>query len=334
MKQTLRAAALVAVLGLGATAVSAQQPLRIAELSIAYSAITHVADMFGFVKTSGAPVTIMPVQAGPNATAQLRSPSGAELATIAVTPVVSLVGAGQEPIILATTITSNSQVRLVTYEKNGITSDPKTLRGKKIGRVRNTVGEIYLSRLLDRASLKASDVTLVDGLPSDLVNLLVSGAIDAAALWDPFVVTAERHYRAQLDKKAVPDRGKALVFVDKTLYTLAFNVVTTREKLKGNEEAVKNYLRALIKAEEVFAESPSEAQAKLESWLNLQSGDLGHFMRTTRFKVELDVAQMKTWLDEEMTWLKSVQDVKSSPTDMSRFIDASLLQSVDSSRVR
>jgi len=199
--------------------------------------------------------------------------------------------------------------------------------------VRNTVGEIYLSRLLEKGGLKDADVTLVDGRPADLMNLLVKGDIDAAALWDPFVPQAKRSYEEQLAKKAVSDRGTTTIIVDKSLYTLAFNIVTTKEKLESNKAAVEGVIRALIKAEDYIRKDPAGAQTKLEAWLNLQAGDLDHFMQTTSFKVELNVPQMKQWLAGELAWLKGVQDVKDTRTDMAPFIDASFLKSIDSTRV-
>lgn len=335
MKLSSRITVLCAALVLTAPVSHAQtRETRMAELSIAYSAVTRIAEILGFLKAEHAPIIIVPVQAGPDAVGQLRSPTGSQLATIAVTPVVTLIGAGEHPIVLATTLTSDQQVQLVTFAGNGITDDPKSLRGKKIGRVRNTVGEIYLSRLLEKGGLKASDVELVHGLPADLVNLLVRGELDAAALWDPFPSQVKRRYTDQTGKGQVKDRGEMRVFIDKSLYTLAFNIVTTKQKLVGNEEAVKGLLRALIKVEHHFKTAPHDAQIKLEGWLGLPMGDLDHFMRTTSFRVELDTGRMKQWLGEEMTWLKSVQEVKVSPVDMSPFVDSSLLQAVAPDRVK
>ena len=307
--------------------------LTVAELPISYGAVSHLANELGYYTEEGVTMTVNSVPAGPDVVASLRSPSGAGFGTIAVTPVVTLIGAGENPIVLATTLTSNEQVQLVTFAKTGITEDPKTLKGKKIGRVRNTVGEIYLSRLLEKGGLKDADVTLVDGRPADLMNLLVKGDIDAAALWDPFVPQAKRSYEEQLAKKAVSDRGTTTIIVDKSLYTLAFNIVTTKEKLESNKAAVEGVIRALIKAEDYIRKDPAGAQTKLEAWLNLQAGDLDHFMQTTSFKVELNVPQMKQWLAGELAWLKGVQDVKDTRTDMAPFIDASFLKSIDSTRV-
>jgi len=330
---TIAISASLALTGISAREAAAQKALQMAELSISYSAVTHLAEMLGYIRSENALVTIMPVAAGPDAVSALRSRAGTELATIAVTPVVTLIASGQQPVVLATTILSDQQVQLVTFSETGITAEPSTLRARRIGRVRNTVGEIYLSRLLAKANLAPKDVTLIDGKPADLVNLLIRGDIDAAVLWDPFVATAKRAYRNQVERRVVRDRGAIKVFVDPKLYTLAFNVVSTKQKLAGNEAAVENLLRALIRTEEYMRRNPSDAQQRLEAWLNLQPGDLDHFMHTTSFKVGLNVPQMKKWLSEELAWLGTVQDVRDPPTDMSPFVDPSPLFAVDPSRV-
>jgi sulfonate transport system substrate-binding protein len=323
----IQTAALCAALVVSGAALAA--PVKMAELSIAYSALSRIAAILGFIDSEKADVEILPVLMGPDAVGQLRSPAGAQLATIAVTPVVTMIGAGADPVVLATTLTSKRQVQLVTFEHTGITDDPKTLRGKRIGRVRNTVGEIYLTRLLERSGLRQSDVELVHASPSDLVNLLVRSDLHAAVLWDPFPVHVKRRY-GQSGKNELDVR----VFIDESLYTLAFNIVSTKAKLRGNEESVKRLLLALLKAEGHFRKEPHDAQIKLEGWLGLSMGDLDHFMRTTNFRVELDQSRMERWLVEEMTWLKSVDTVKHAPLNMAPYIDASFLRAVAPDRVR
>ncbi len=307
--------------------------LRLAELPVSPSAVTHIAKELGYYMEEDVAVFIESVAAGPDVMTTLRSPAGAQLGTIAVTPVVSLIAAGEHPIVLATTILSNEHVRLVSFSDTGITEDPQTLKGKRIGRVRNTIGEIYLSRLLQKGGLSESDIDLIDGRPADLRNLLIRGDIDAAVLWDPFVFQVDRLYQEQKNKKLVEDRGSTVIYVDPDLYTLAYNIVTTKEKMVDNENEIKKFLQAVIKAGEYIQNNPHEAQQYLESWLGLETGDLNYFMKTTNFDVHLNTATMNRWLKEEFEWLKTVQTTKEEPSNFSQFIDGSILFTIDESRV-
>ena len=309
--------------------------LRFVQLPISYSAVTQIAEIEGYFKAEGLDYQLISVPAGPDIVTALRGGGGAaaDVGGIAITPVVTMIGAGDQPVILATTLTSNRQAKLVTYAKNGITADPSTLKGKRIGVVRNTVGEIYLSRLLKKAGLGSADVTLVNGRPADLRSLLLRGDVDGAILWDPFVVQADREYRRLLAEGKTAPRGDPIVLVDPTLYTLAFNIVTTRSKLAERREALLKMLRAAIKAEAYMRENPKQAQASLEKWLNLEPGDLGDFFATTEFRVQLNVPLVKQWCKEELEWLREGRPDTKIPEDLSPFVDASLLRSIDPGRV-
>lgn len=68
--------------------------------------------------------------------------------------------------------------------------------------------------------------------------------------------------------------GGPCVRVDPDLHTLAFNIVTTREKLERHREALTRMLRALVAAEAEIAADPKALQAETEKWLGLDAGDL------------------------------------------------------------
>lgn len=299
--------------------------LRFAQLPISYSAVTHLAEDLDSYQDVLRYVT-QSVPAGPDVVAALRNrgPGGAHAGGIAVTPVITMIAAGETPVVLATTLRSNQRVRLVTFSGRGITDDPGTLRGKRVGVVLNTVGDIYLDRLLQSGGLARDEVTLVNGRPADLRNLLLNGELDAAVLWDPFVTQAVRLYNAREDKTL----GEIEVLLDPALYDLAFNIVTTRDRVAEKREELKKLIAASAAAGQFMQGSPAEAQSRLETWLGLESGDLDHFMGTTSFEVYLDAEQMKQWMKEELMWLQGRRPEIEIPADFSPYVDESLLLEV------
>ena len=313
-----------------------KEQFKFAELPISYSAVTHLADALGYCKQEDLNYFTQSVPAGPDVVAALRNTgsSGANAGGIAVTPVITMIAAGDQPVVLATTIISDQQVRLVTFANTGITSDPTTLRGKRIGVVRNTNGDIYLSRLLKKGGLTEKDVVLVNGRPSDLRNLLLDGSLDAAALWDPFVAQAVRMYGQNVAKDASRNRGEPLLLVDKGLHTLAFNIVTTKAQLQNRRADLVRLLKAAVAGGQFIDRDKKQSQAMLEKWLDLQSGDLDFFMTTTQFGVQLDVPQMKEWMKGELEWLKTSQPDAKVPSDLSSYIDGSLLKEVNAALVK
>jgi len=304
---------------------------RYAELPISYSAVTHVADSLGYAKAQGLNYFVISVPAGPDVVASLRNagPSGAYAGGIAVTPVITMIAADAHPVILGTTLDSDQQVQVVTFSRTGITKDAASLRGKRVGVVRNTVGDIYLSRWLAQAGAHESDLVVVDGRPGDLRSLLVDGALDAAILWDPFVAQSVQRYKERVAKDPSRNRGDPVVLVDPTMYHLAFNIVTTRDYLQSKRSEMMALLRASISAADYVNSDPHRSQIPLEKWLTLDGGDLDHFMKTTQFKVHLDVPRMKDWMRTELEWLRSKQPDTKIPADFSQFIDTSLLKSIN-----
>lgn len=307
-----------------------------AQLPISYSAVTQYAQIKDLYEKEELDYLSKSVPAGPDVVVALgsisdNSPDGG---SIAITPVISMIGAKKHPIILATTLTSNHRVRLVTFEKNGISDNPNTLRGKKIGVVKNTVGDIYLSRLLQKGGLTENDILIVDGKPGHLRNLLLNGEIEGAILWDPYVTESVRLYKAGVEKNELTERGDPKVLLDSTLYTLAFNIVTTKEKLTKNRDDFKKMLEAVVKAGDMIEENPKEAQKLFEQWLNLEENDLKNFIETTDFSVYLDIQKTKEWMNNELKWLKGLRSDTYVPDDLTPYIDASILREIDKSRVQ
>jgi sulfonate transport system substrate-binding protein len=303
--------------------------LKAAELPISYSAVTHIAQAWGFIAAQGLTYRVLSVPAGPDLITALRveGASAIDLGSIATTPVAVMIGAGDHPVVLATLIQSPAQVRLIALAGSGISSDPLSLRGKRIGFVGSTVGEIYLARLLAKAGLTDSDIKGVNGRPADLKASLVRGDLDAAVLWDPFIA------QAASEAKAAKASADPQIFVESGLYRLSFYLVVPQRSIKARRADLVKYLRALVEAGNAVEGDRRRAQQELEQWLGLQAGDLTYFMDTTSFRVELNPAQVASDLRSELEWLRSRQPTTRVPEDLSTYIDATLLESVDAARI-
>lgn len=329
------ALASLALLVAGCDRAAENKSLRYAEFKVSFSAASHIALTSGSIAAQKLDFTPISVAAGPDVVAALRSSSasGADAGNLANEPVAAMIGAGSEPIILATVLSSAEDVKMVTFERNGITADPRTLKGKTVGVVLDTVGESYLVELLKRGGLTVSDVRLVNARPTELQSALVRGDLDAAVLWDPFITQAPRIYEAQRKSGAVRDRGAARVLLDKSLFTSRIHVVTTREHLADHRANLVKMLRALIASEAYVASNRAAAQREVETWLGLQSGDLGEFFRSTSFRVHIDRAGTEAALGAVLTRLRHKQPSTRIPTSFDPYFDPSLLREVDPSRV-
>jgi ABC-type nitrate/sulfonate/bicarbonate transport system substrate-binding protein len=343
------AVALAALAGCGGGAVQEAAPraatgggagakaatLRLAELSNTASAMTHLASARGTFAAEGVDVVTVSVPAGPDVVSALRAgwAAGADVGNLAETPIVTMIGAGDEPVVVATTYTTDRYTSIVTFAATGVTGDQRSLKGKKVGLVRTTIGEAYLNRLLAKAGLTIADVATVNARPADLRSMILRGDIDAVALWEPYTTQIKRMYAEQVKSGAARDRGEVKEFVDTSLVLTGLHLVTTRGKLDRDRAGLTRMIRGLIAVEKSLADDPNRAQADLEGWLGLVPGDLGNFIRTSKFRVAIDVPALSRELAAGLAELKAAQPDSRNPSDLTPFIDTSLLREIDPRRV-
>ncbi len=134
--------------------------------------------------------------------------------------------------------------------------DLGTLRGKKIGVSEGSINHLYLLGLLQKAGLKAGDVTIVNTEPPDMAVALKSGGIDVAIVWDPFPITIVD----QVDgAKEVLRGGGHIPFVG--------YIVTTPAYAKKNPDVVQRFLTARAQTDQWMRENPKDAADSATRWL-------------------------------------------------------------------
>lgn len=308
--------------------------INYAEFKIALSAVSHVAFTGIHATTAELHPTIIGLEAGPNIVQSLRSTasSSGHAGNLAIEPVAAMILSDANPIIIGTTITGGKNVKLVTPSESGVSADPESLRGKKIGVVLDTIGESYLLGLLKKGGLRESDVVIVNGLPTQLMAGIYNGSLDAAVLWSPFLKIVQREYANRIKENPSLDKGAIRVFNDPDVFSLNMLIVTTRDKLRQERSDLKRLLQSFISAEIAINADRTSHQVAVENWLGLQSGDLSDFFSDAEFTLKLDVPKIISELRLVVDRSASKRGVI-APIDLSHYIDTSLLQEVDSGRV-
>ncbi|KAI8628189.1 periplasmic binding protein-like II [Xylariaceae sp. FL1651] len=157
--------------------------------------------------------------------------------------------------------TAEVYYRIVASKKAGVTQ-LADLKGKKIGAVPSTSSEYFVQTYLATVGLKPSDYTIVSGMSclqqpcasGTFPVMLKRGTIDAIAMWEPSV---------QLGAEALG--ADAVIFGDnQTTYREIYNLATTTEKLAdpAKRKEIVAFLRALVKAEDVFTKDPDKVVAR------------------------------------------------------------------------
>jgi sulfonate transport system substrate-binding protein len=263
---------------------------------------------------------------GPEIVDALSSQS-AEIGTLAITPQALQAVQGNKLVNLTTIQTTHKDIKVIGRKSTGTTLG-KSLKGKKIGYVGGTFGEIFLSRYLIKYGLKKTDVKLVSAGPAQLRDLFISKSLDAIILWEPFVQDI-------LNDQGI-DKQDISVDVDRTLYNARMNLVARPEVFKNKRDELKKLTKAMICGERLIQKYPDKAQVIIERWLDRKPGTLKNVFDPKTFKVELNLPALATDLKKESEWAKTsvVKEKGNIPTDFSPFVDSNVMDSVAPDRVK
>lgn len=275
---------------------------------------------------AGLAPTVIKASKGPEIVDALIGGS-ADFGTLAVTPVVFQALQGSDLVIFATIQTTDRDIKVVGRRSAGIDSGP-SLRGKRVGYVGGTFGEIYLNRYLEKHGLKREDISLTSAGPAQLRDLFLGEQVEAVVIWEPVVQ----------DILADPqvDASDVFIDVDRTLYTGRINLVARPQVLKEKRADAEKLVRALLCGERLIKERPAEVREALESWLQRPEGTLSEVFDASTFVVELDIPGLVSGLEEEAEWAQEAvfNGRAEMPADFRRLVDPSILEAVAPDRVK
>lgn len=121
-------------------------------------------------------------------------------------------------------------------------------KGKTIGTVRLATGDVTFRWGLAQAGIDLKkDVTIREfGSPGDVMAAAKAGHVDAAVLWEPYGTVAE-------------SQGLSIIAWTRDIYPHpCCRQVVTAKYLEKNPEAVKAYLKGIIRAEQFFKDSKNK----------------------------------------------------------------------------
>lgn len=221
-------------------------PIAISRLKSPHSGLLHIAEAKGFFTEEELAATINTVPTGYVALQEMLN-GKADVGAAAETPIAKMLAEGNQLKVVATIFTSVMNVGIVGRKDRGILK-PQDLTGKRIGVVFGTATHYMLETFLAFHKIPPDSVTIIPAKPDSIVDALVSGDLDAAASWNPFLA----RMRQQLGDNAQS-------FSPGDFYAETYNLVVRPDHLPEHREAVDRLLRALLKAEAFANASPEEA---------------------------------------------------------------------------
>jgi NitT/TauT family transport system substrate-binding protein len=246
----------------------------------------------------------------------------ADIATVGDTPIVFAVISGKKITTLAMIQTSNRNEAIVARRDQGI-AQPSDLKGKKIGLTLGTTGDFFADSFLLAHGIDRKHVKIIDLKPDEMATALRTGKVDAVSTWNPTLI----HLKKKLGSKGI-------IFFGESLYTEIFCVVAGQEYVKKNPEAIKKFLRALLKAETFVQQHPEEARRLVAEFIKTDKVILDETWDDFTFLVALDQALLVD-LEEQTRWaIKNRLTVRRDMPNYLDFIYVDGLQAVKPAAVR
>ncbi|MDR2192784.1 MAG: ABC transporter substrate-binding protein [Endomicrobium sp.] len=124
----------------------------------------------------------------------------------------------------------------------------KDLKGKKVATEYGTIEHFFLLKALETAGLKESDINLVNISIGDSAPAIISGAVDAAGLWEPALSIA------------LADKGiKRLYSSNQTPGLIQDVTIATEDLIKNNPQAVYGVINAFLDSIEFYKQNPDKS---------------------------------------------------------------------------
>lgn len=206
-------------------------------------------------------------------------------------PAISGIAAGQERDIIGIAYNGEETLGIVVQNDSSITA-VEELKGKKIGIVIGSIAQDFLNSMLVNAGITMDDVELVNLGVSELETTLVTGQVDAVAMWNPTML------------KICAD-GAGVLLADGTgVYAGENVIVANQEYTAQNPEITKifmeQYRRGVeeLKSDfEGYAEEYADVtglteELLLQTWettnfpVSITEKDQGELERTAKFLYE------------------------------------------------
>lgn len=186
----------VFAVGIGAYAIlrpsQPRIPVRIGTAPQVISSPLHIADVFGDFKRENLDVTVVSYPSGSLAMKALLA-NEVDAATVAETPLWHGVERHAPLVVWATLAETRRSLWIIAPLGRGI-AVAADLAGKRVAVPCGTTAEVYLLSLLDLCGLTKADITLIDTPALEIEDALLSGAADAACIWEPYVTKIVRKF--------------------------------------------------------------------------------------------------------------------------------------------
>ena len=268
--------------------VSEKEKITIAQSITPKAALLIIAEKKGYFAEEGLDADIKPFSSGRLALDALLS-KDVDFANVADVPIMSAGFNKQKILVIATIVKTNNEVKVVARKDHGI-SKPTDLKGKKVAVFTGTSSEIFAYYFLKANGLTVKEVSFVNLRPEEMPIALARWDIDAYVVWEPFAYNGAKLLG-----------NKSLIFTNSKIYPNTFNIVVNGDFALKNQETLKKFLKALIKAEYFIKNNRDESVKIVAGSLGMDYHTLGSIWNDYNFEVSLDKS-LVGYLEKDADW--------------------------------
>jgi ABC-type nitrate/sulfonate/bicarbonate transport system substrate-binding protein len=264
--------------------------IRVGHAAVPSFALFYLAEDSGLFEAEGVRVETSPRESGFRALDAAFS-GALDVALVYSTPVTQRALAGDDIAVVGTLHRADRLEAIVTRAGSSIRT-AADLAGHRVGFTPHTSTERLVDLLLAESGVDPASVQRVPGSPAELLALLGTGEVDAAALWAPGLFAAQH-------------RSVEPVSVLTTRSHIEISMLAgRRQTLRNKREAVLRLLRALVAAEGLARQDPiAIRRAVHRRFAELEEEDLETIQKQARFEVRLSNVLL-TSLRQEAVWLE------------------------------
>lgn len=283
-------------------------------------AVPMVAKDLGFFERRDVDVELKEFTAGKLALQAMLGGS-VDLAVVGDVPVVLAAMHGNDLRVLTQLVRStNNEVRIVA-RRDGDTSDPSryfTMSRRKLATSLGGGPEFFTWSYMRHIGIPLSSVEIVGQKPEDMPAALISGSVDAIAIFDPFAFIAEK----QMGQAGITFVGTG---VYSELYVLAARPAWATSRIAETSRIVK----ALDDAAAEIRTDPLVAQQVVMKYTHLDADVVAGIWKNFDFSPSLTAQLIQDWHDE-VTWARETGNLESNAQepDFRHIIDDHALQAV------
>ncbi len=245
-------------------------------------ALVYVAEDKGYFEKNGLEVNIIDYGSGKAAAVALIN-GEADIATSAGFVFVSNSFDYADLRVLGTVATAEVK-ELVARKDKGITTTDDLI-GKKIGVTRRSGAEFLLGVFLTFNGISLQDIELVDLKPSEMMEAISNGDVDAVFTWDPNVF----NIKEELGDNAISwSGGQDFYFV----------LLTKEDWIENNPVAAERFIRAVLEAEDYIESNSEESKEFVADRFDYELDYIDYSWPKQEFVVVLEQAMLITFEDQ------------------------------------